>query len=104
MTKQRDDWQHMAGAPGYFVTADGMEQMIMTPRGSFAICETTKGPRGYKILRGPARDPTRLGIPQHLLDEAEKMTIDAFVQSLKAGRKVTLDVTPLANAARGRGR
>lgn len=104
MTKQRDEWQHMDGAPGYFVTADGMKQMIMTPRGSFAICETAEGPRGYKVLRGPARDPAKLGIPQQLLDEAEKMTVDSLIQRLKAGKEVTLDVTPLANAARGRSR
>jgi hypothetical protein len=85
----------MPGHPGYFVTADGAKQMIMTPRGSFAICETARGSRGYKILRGPVRDPAKLGIPQYLLDEAEEMTVDALIQRLKAGQKVTVDVTPL---------
>lgn len=101
----RDVWKHMAGHPGYFVTEDGCKQMVMTPRGSFVICETKESAGGgFRVLRGPARDPAKLGIPQALLDEAEKMTVDSLIQKLKAGQNVTVDVSGMAAPARQRRR
>lgn len=92
---KRDVWKHREGAPGYFVTEDGTKQMLMTERGSFAICETQKTGSGYRVLRGPSRDPAKLGIPQALLDEAERMTVDDLIAKLKAGENVTIDVSGL---------
>ena len=95
---KRDIWKHREGHPGYFVTEDGTKQMIMTERGSFAICETQETGRGYRILRGPARDPAKLGIPKALLDEAERMTVDDLIAKLKAGENVTIDVSGLSRS------
>ena len=86
------------GTPGYFVTEDGHKQMLMTEAGSFVICgtEPIEGGNGeFPILRGPVRDPAKLGIPKGLLDEAEDMTVTEIVRKLKAGQDVTLDVTAL---------
>lgn len=94
---KRDVWKHREGSPGYFVTEDGRKQMLMSPKGSsFAICEMEERDGGYRVLRGPARDPAKLGVPQKLLDEAEAMTVEDVIRRLKAGQQVTVDVTPIA--------
>ena len=97
---RRDIWKHREGHPGYFVTEDGKKQMLMSPKGSsFAICETVEKNGGYRVIRGPAREPAKLGIPQKLLDEAEEMTVADVIGRLKSGQQVTIDVTAMAGLA-----
>jgi len=98
-------WKHLEDHPGYFITEDGLKQMMMTKKGTFVVTETAPHPKGgHEILRGPFRDPARLGIPKALLDEAEEKTIDECLARLTAGEDVTIDITSLARSARPRSR
>ncbi|MGI4809895.1 MAG: hypothetical protein ACRYF2_17500 [Janthinobacterium lividum] len=73
----------------------------MTFTDSFVICETacTKE-RPPKILRGPARDPVKLGIPKELAEEGERKPVELAVEQLRAGKSVTIDISSLAATAR----
>ena len=84
------DWQHRPGAPGYFITKDGRLQLLMTPRGHFAICKTTETKKGFALVRGPSPDPERLGIPARLLAEAEAFTVQSLMAQLEAGQNITV--------------
>ncbi len=87
---QPEDWQHRPGAPGYFVTKDGRFQMLMTKRGTFAICETVPTQKGFEVVRGPSANPEALGIQARLLEEAEELTVQSFIEQLAAGQEVTI--------------
>ena len=87
---ESSDWQHWPGAPGYFVTKDGRFQMLMTRRGQFAICRTAPTAKGFAVVRGPASDPEKLGIPAKLLEEAEALTAQQLIDQLEAGQRITV--------------